>query len=278
MKKIVFIFIIILVCHSSISAQVKKKKKTTTTTTTKSTSASGSTSNTSSSSTLGGIVSSVGGLLGGSSSSSSGSMTNELAAKGLKEALSLGTTTATNKLGALDGFLGNALVKILLPPEAKKLESTLRSIGMGHVCDQVITSLNRSAEGAVVEAAPIFMAAITQMTISDAIQILTGGPNSATDYLKRTSGQALMQKMEPIIQSNLDRTQATQYWSQAMTAYNQVPFVQKINPNLNQYVTQKAADGIFLMVAQEEQKIRTNPAERIGSVLQDVFGWADKNK
>lgn len=214
----------------------------------------------------------------GKSNSGSSSMTDELAANGLKEALSQGTETATNNLGQIDGFLANAAVKILFPPEARKIESTLRSVGMGSVCDQVITSVNRAAEAAVVEAKPIFVEAIKQMTITDAINILTGNKDAATQYLMRTSGQALMAKFEPIIQSNLQKTNATKYWTDAVNTYNAVPFVQKLNPNLSQYVTQKASDGIFLMVAAEEAKIRENPSERIGSILQDVFGWADKNR
>ncbi len=292
MKKISFIYLLIVIISiQTIQAQTNKKKKisskpkisTTTSTTTSSSSTTSTTSSTSTttstgSSTVDDIMGSIGGLLGGSSSSGSGSMTNDLAAKGLKEALNLGTSAASSNLGKVDGFLANAAVKILMPPEAKKLESTLRNLGMGSVCDQVITSVNRAAESAVVEAKPIFLAAITQMTITDAISILTGGPDAATQYLKRTSGQALMAKFEPIIQSNLQKTQATQYWSQAMTAYNAVPFGQKINPNLSQYVTQRATDGIFLMVAQEESKIRANPLGAASSVLQDVFGWASKNK
>jgi hypothetical protein len=275
----------------SMQAQTKKKrtvlkpKSTTTSTKTSSTSTTTSTSTSTSTtiantdnSTVDGIIGTIGGLLDGSSGSGSGSMTNDLAARGLKEALNLGTAAASNNLGKVDGFLANAAVKILFPPEAKKLESTLRSIGMGSVCDQVITSVNHAAEGAVVEAKPIFLAAITQMTLTDAISILTGGQDAATQYLMRTSGQALMEKFQPIIQSNLNRTQATQYWGQAMTAYNSVPFVQKINPNLSQFVTQKATEGIFLMVAEEEKKIRANPLERVGGIIQDVFGWADKNK
>jgi hypothetical protein len=205
-------------------------------------------------------------------------MTNELAANGLKQVLSVGTDLAANNLGQIDGFLANAAVKILFPPEARKIESTLRSLGMGSVCDQVITSVNRAAEAAVVEAKPIFVEAIKQMTITDAINILTGDKDAATQYLQRTSGQVLIAKFEPIIQSNLQKANATKYWSDAIKAYNVVPFVQKMNPNLSQYVTQKATDGIFLMVAIEEGKIRENPAQRVGSVLQDVFGWADKNK
>lgn len=283
MKKLSFLTIILVaISIQAVNAQTKKKKTITkpkiSTTTTSTTSTTTSTNSSTGSSTVDDIMGTIGGVLSGGSSSGSTSMTNDLAAKGLKEALNLGTAAASNNLGRVDGFLANAAVKILMPPEAKKLESTLRSIGMGSVCDQVITSVNRAAESAVVEAKPIFLAAITQMTITDAISILTGGPDAATQYLKRTSGQALMAKFEPIIQSNLQKTQATQYWSQAMTAYNAVPFGQKINPNLSQYVTQRATDGIFLMVAEEESKIRANPLGAASSVLQDVFGWASKNK
>ena len=272
-----FTFFILLL--NSIEAQSWKKSKRTTITTetSKTTSKSSYSQSTDSGSAMGNVMESIGGLLGGSSSSS-GSMTNELAANGLKQALSAGTDLAANNLGQIDGFLANAAVKILFPPEARKIESTLRSLGMGSVCDQVITSVNRAAEAAVVEAKPIFVEAIKQMTITDAINILTGDKDAATQYLQRTSGQVLIAKFEPIIQSNLQKANATKYWSDAIKAYNAVPFVQKMNPNLSQYVTQKATDGIFLMVAIEEGKIRENPAQRVGSVLQDVFGWADKNK
>lgn len=272
-----FIFSILLL--NSIEAQSWKKTKRTTITTetSKTASKSSSSQSTDSGSVMGNVMESLGGLLGGSSSSS-GSMTNELAANGLKQALSAGTDLAANNLGQIDGFLANAAVKILFPPEARKIESTLRSLGMGSVCDQVITSVNRAAEAAVVEAKPIFVEAIKQMTITDAINILTGDKDAATQYLQRTSGQVLIAKFEPIIQSNLQKANATKYWSDAIKAYNAVPFVQRMNPNLSQYVTQKATDGIFLMVAIEEGKIRENPAQRVGSVLQDVFGWADKNK
>lgn len=205
-------------------------------------------------------------------------MTQSRAAQGLKAALNAGTDAASANLGTIDGFLANAAVKILFPPEAKKVESTLRSVGMGSICDKAITSINRAAEAAVVEAKPIFAAAITQMSISDAISILTGNQTAATEYLKSSSGQELMVRFEPIIKTSLNKTNATKYWGDAMRAYNRVPLVEKINPNLPQYVTQKATDGIFLMVAEEERKIRTNPSERVGTVIKDVFGWADKHR
>jgi hypothetical protein len=160
--------IVLAVCTiifvNSVEAQSWKKPKkttkpkTTTTSTSGTTSTSSSSESTGSSSTMGNVVGTLGGLLGGSSSGS-GSMTNDLAANGLKQALSVGTDLATNNLGQIDGFLANAAVKILFPPEARKIESTLRSLGMGSVCDQVITSVNRAAEAAVIEAKPIFVEA-----------------------------------------------------------------------------------------------------------------------
>lgn len=271
----------ILFINSADAQSRKKSKKTTRSKSTTINTGSPATNdgtatvNSGSSSPIDNVVGAIGGLIG---ASGSGSMSNDLAANGLKEALNVGTELAANNLGRVDGFLANAAVKILFPPEARKVESTLRSLGMNSVCDQVITSVNRAAEAAVVEAKPIFVEAIKQMTITDAINILTGEKDAATQYLMRTSGQALMAKFEPIIQSNLQKTNATKYWSDAVNAYNAVPFVQKLNPNLSQYVTQKASDGIFLMVAQEEAKIRENPTQRIGTLLQDVFGWADKNR
>lgn len=279
--RIVLMVVAILFINSADAQSRKKSKKTTrsksTTINTGSpaTNDGAATVNSGSGSPVDNVVGAIGGLIG---ASGSGSMSNDLAANGLKEALNVGTELAANNLGRVDGFLANAAVKILFPPEARKVESTLRSLGMNSVCDQVITSVNRAAEAAVVEAKPIFVEAIKQMTITDAINILTGEKDTATQYLMRTSGQALMAKFEPIIQSNLQKTNATKYWSDAVNAYNAVPFVQKLNPNLSQYVTQKASDGIFLMVAQEEAKIRENPTQRIGTLLQDVFGWADKNR
>ncbi|MBL7789812.1 MAG: DUF4197 domain-containing protein [Chitinophagales bacterium] len=279
--RIVLMVVAILFINSADAQSRKKSKKTTRSKSTTINTGSPATNdgtatvNSGSSSPIDNVVGAIGGLIG---ASGSGSMSNDLAANGLKEALNVGTELAANNLGRVDGFLANAAVKILFPPEARKVESTLRSLGMNSVCDQVITSVNRAAEAAVVEAKPIFVEAIKQMTITDAINILTGEKDAATQYLMRTSGQALMAKFEPIIQSNLQKTNATKYWSDAVNAYNAVPFVQKLNPNLSQYVTQKASDGIFLMVAQEEAKIRENPTQRIGTLLQDVFGWADKNR
>ena len=213
-----------------------------------------------------------------STSSGSKDVTESMAGKGLKEALKIGADLASNNLGKVDGFLANEVVKIVFPPEAKKVESRLRSIGMGGVCDDVITSVNRAAESAVVEAKPILISAITNMSMEDALGILKGSNVAATEYLRRTTGKEMASKFKPIVEDNLNKSNATKYWGSAMGAYNQIPFVDKVNPDLTDYVTQKTVDGIFIMVAEEEKKIRENPLNRTTDLIKNVFGWADTNK
>lgn len=201
---------------------------------------------------------------------------NQLMADGLKSALEVGFSNASDKLGSLDGFFGNALIKILFPPEAKQVETTLRSIGMGKVCDDFLLSVNRAAEASAKEAKPLFLSAIKQMSIMDAVNIVTGGDDAATQYLRKTIGVSMQQRFQPVIQSNLDRVDATKYWGAAMTAYNAIPFgTQKINTNLSEYVTTKAIDGLFLVLAEEEKKIRKDPISRTTQIIKDVFGWGD---
>ncbi|MXV14704.1 DUF4197 domain-containing protein [Hufsiella ginkgonis] len=200
-------------------------------------------------------------------------------ALGLKQALEVGTGNGSDRLSAKDGFLGNLAVKILFPPEAQKVEKTLRSVGLGSLADNVITSLNRAAEDAATEAKPIFVSAIKQMTINDAVNILLGNQNdAATQYFKRVTSAQLAAKFNPIITNSLGKVGATKYWSTAMTSYNKIPLVTKINPDLDDYVTQKAIDGLFYEIAGEELKIRTNISARSTTLLQRVFGYADQNK
>lgn len=201
---------------------------------------------------------------------------NQLMADGLKSALEVGFSNASDRLGSLDGFFGNAMIKILFPPEAKQVETTLRSIGMGKVCDDFLLSVNRAAEASAKEAKPIFLSAIKQMSIMDAVNIVTGGDDAATQYLRKTVGVSLQQRFQPLVQSNLDKVDATKYWGSAMTAYNAIPFgTQKINTNLSEYVTTKAIDGLFLVLAEEERKIRKDPISRTTQIIKDVFGWSD---
>lgn len=198
--------------------------------------------------------------------------------EGIKQALELGTSAGADKLSAKDGFLGNLAVKILFPPEAQKVEKTLRSIGLNSLADNVILSINRAAEDAAKEAKPIFISAIKQMTIADATNILLGDKDAATQYFKRVTTAQLMEKFRPVITNSLGKVGATKYWGDAATAYNKIPLVKPVNTDLSTYVAQKAIDGMFIQVAQEELKIRDNINARSTTLLQKVFGYADKKK
>lgn len=198
---------------------------------------------------------------------------------GLKQALEFGTSAGADRLSATDGFFANAAVKILFPEEALKVERTLRSVGFNKLADNVILSLNRAAEAAAIEAKPIFISAVKGMTFADASNILLSGQqDAATLYFKRVTNDQLQQKFQPIIQSSLNKVGATRYWTDAITAYNSIPLVGKVNPDLSAYVTQKAIDGIFFEIAQEELKIRTRLSARSTPLLQKVFAYADRNK
>ncbi|RZL38033.1 MAG: DUF4197 domain-containing protein [Pedobacter sp.] len=198
--------------------------------------------------------------------------------QGIKEALQIGVSAGADRLSVRDGFLGNLAVKILMPPEAQKVERTLRSLGLNSLCDNVITSLNRAAEDAAKEAKPIFVSAIKQMTITDATNILLGNKDSATEYFKRVTTSQLMQKFSPIVTTSLNKVNATKYYTDLTTQYNRLPLVKPVNTNLTEYVTQKAIDGLFLEVAKEELKIRDNFSSRSSTLLQKVFGYADRKK
>ncbi|AMR30654.1 hypothetical protein A0256_04045 [Mucilaginibacter sp. PAMC 26640] len=204
--------------------------------------------------------------------------TNLEIGNGLKQALEIGTGKSSDQLSTVDGFFANAAVKILFPPEAQKAERTLRSIGLGKLADNVILSLNRAAEDAAKEAKPIFVTAIKQMTLQDVTNILLGSQDAATTYFKRTTTLQLSAKFSPVIQTSLNKVGATKYYTDAATAYNRVPFVSKINPDITNYVTQKAIDGLFFEIAKEELNIRQNLSARTTPLLQKVFGYYDKNK
>ena len=192
---------------------------------------------------------------------------------GLKEALRVGTDSSTKKLGTLNGFLGDAAVKILLPPEAVKVEKTLRNLGMGNLVDNAIVSMNRAAEDAASGVGTIFWNAITKMSINDGLHILQGGDHAATDYLKQTTTATLTEKFRPVIEAALVKVDATKYWKDVFSAYNQIPFNgDKVNPDLTAYVTEKALSGLFYQIGLQEQKIRKDPAAQVTGILQKVFG------
>ncbi|WP_192823774.1 DUF4197 domain-containing protein [Rufibacter sp. LB8] len=190
----------------------------------------------------------------------------------LKEALSIGVSKGSDALSLADGFYKNPNVKIPFPPDVKRVEDRLRQLGMGSEVDKFVMALNRAAEDAATQAKPIFLNAIKQMTIQDAAAILKGQPDAATQYLRRTTSAQLQEAFQPIIQNSLNKVNATQYYNTLITAYNKIPLVQKVNPNLEDYATQKAMDGLFTVVAQEEQNIRQNPAARTTELLKKVFG------
>ena len=218
---------------------------------------------------FGNILKQANDVLGGTTS---GALTTDEIGRGLKEALTVGIKNSSSQASALDGYLGNQTIKLFFPPEAQKVEQKLRSLGLGNECDKFITALNRGAEKAAEKAVPVFVDAITQMTIQDALGILRGEKDAATNYLKRTSSIALANAFAPIIQDAINSTGATKLYGDIANTYNKIPFQQKINPDLQQYATQKAIDGLFLLVAQEEQKIRDNPAARVSDLLKRVFG------
>ncbi len=196
----------------------------------------------------------------------------------LKEALSQGTTKSVVQLSAVDGFFGNPAIKIVFPPEAQKAESTLRKLGENQLCDNIILSLNRAAEDAAKQAEPIFIGAIKQMTFNDIMNILLGAPDAATQYFKRTTTPSLIAQFRPVIQNSLDKVGATKFYSDAARIHNKIPFVHKINPDLADYVTQKAIDGLFFQIAIEELNIRQHINARPSPVMQRVFLFAEKNR
>jgi hypothetical protein len=201
------------------------------------------------------------------------SLSNDDIVAGLKEALSVGAKNSANKLSAVDGFFANAAIKVLMPPEAKKVETALRTAGMGKLVDNAILSMNRAAEEASKSAAPIFVNAITSMSISDALNILKGSDTAATGYLRGKTVAALTSAFRPVIDTALSKTAATSYWKTVFDAYNKLPTTfNKINPDLAGYVTEKSLSGMFFQVAQEEQKIRKDPAARVTDILKKVFG------
>ena len=199
-------------------------------------------------------------------------LTSTEVANGLKEALVKGISNGSDMASQLDGYFKNPKIKIPFPPEVKKVEDKLRQIGLGSEVDKFVMTLNRGAEDAAKEAKPIFIAAIKQMTIQDAWGILRGSNNAATEYLKRTTSSLLYDKFKPVIQNSLNKVNATKYYGDIVNRYNKIPLVEKVNPDLTDYATNKAMDGLFLLIAEEEKKIRLDPVARTTELLKKVFG------
>jgi len=202
-----------------------------------------------------------------------GGITEAEAGQGIKEALGQGLTNAVLKLNKEDGFFKDALYKVLLPPDAKKIENALRTVGMGNLVDKAILQVNRGAEDAAGYAKPIFVDAIRSMTLQDAIGLVKNGDTSATHFFREKTTAKLMAAFLPIIKSSLDRVSATKYYGDIVNTYNNFPTTfKKINPDLASYVTEKATVALFDLVAKEEVNIRTNFAARTTDILKKVFG------
>ncbi len=205
-------------------------------------------------------------------SGGSGSLSNEQIISGLKEALSIGSENAGRSASKPDGYYRNPKIMIPFPPEVNQVKTTVEKVGLKPQVDKFVMTLNRAAEEAAKEAAPIFLNAITSMDISDGLNILNGPDNAATKFLQDGTTPQLKAKFEPVVKKAIDKVQLTKYWNPIVTQYNRVPFVQKVNPDLEAYVLDKALIGLFTLVAEEEAKIRKDPAARISDILKQVFG------
>lgn len=202
-------------------------------------------------------------------------LTTEEVAAGLKEALIKGITKGSNQASQVNGYFGNPEIKIPFPPDVKKVENKLRDIGLGDQVDRFVKTLNRGAEEAAKEAKPIFVDAIKGMTVQDAWGILKGPDDAATTYLKDKTSTQLKTKFQPIIRKSLEQTNATKYYSDIITTYNKIPFVDDVNPDLEEYATSKALEGLFKLIANEEEKIREDPVARTTELLKKVFKAQD---
>lgn len=202
-------------------------------------------------------------------------LSNQEIANGLTAALNQGVQKQVSKLTLKDGYYKNELVKILLPEELQKVDNTLRKIGLGNLADEGLKAINRAAEDAVGEATPIFVNAITNMSFTDAKNILVGADNAATQYLTANTETALYNKFNPVIKNSFSKVGADKIWTQLITKYNNIPLVQPVNPDLTDYVTQQALEGVFTMIAVEEKEIRNKVSSRSTDLLKKVFALQD---
>lgn len=211
------------------------------------------------------------------SSQGAGSMSPTMIGNGLREALQVGIGKGADIVSLKDGYFKNEAIKILFPTEAMKVKEKLDALPGGKMLtDNLIEKLNRAAEDAAKSAKPIFIDAIKQMTINDAMSILKGPENAATSYLNKTTNDRLYAAFRPVVDNSLGRVQALNAWDDVINTYNRIPFVEKMNPDIKDYVTRKALDGLFHMVAKEEKNIRTNLAARTSDLLKKVFALQDK--
>jgi hypothetical protein len=200
---------------------------------------------------------------------------NEEIGNGLRAALDKGITKQVSRLTKTDGFFKNDLVKILMPEDLRKVDKTLRDIGLGNLADEGLKVLNRAAEDAVGEATPIFINAVKEISFNDAKGILLGNEQAATDYLKERTTTALYDKFNPVIKSSFQKVGADKVWASLINKYNSIPLTSNVNPDLTDYVTQEALKGVYTMIAVEEKEIRTKASSRTTDLLKKVFALQD---
>lgn len=209
--------------------------------------------------------------------SNGGSISQTDIAMALQQALNQGINQEVSKLTTTNGFFDNPLVRINLPSELQKVDDGLRKIGLSSVADEGLKLLNRAAEEATNEAIPIFTQAVKNISFNDAKKILLGDTNAATQYLEQQTRVQLYEKFAPIVNNKLGSVGATDLWSNAITKYNNLPLTSDVNPDLTDYVTNQALQGVFKVIAKEELQIRSNISERRTALLKKVFALQDKN-
>ena len=202
-------------------------------------------------------------------------VSNTEIASGLRQALDMGIEKQVSKLTKENGFYNNELVRITLPPELQKVDKTLRDVGLDALADEGLKVLNRAAEEAVKEATPIFVNAVKEISFNDARNILLGQNNAATLYLTNKTEKPLYNKFNPVVTNSLEKVGATRVWNNIITRYNNLPLTNKVNPDLADYVTNRALDGVYTMIAVEEKEIREKVAARTTQLLQRVFALQD---
>lgn len=199
-------------------------------------------------------------------------LTEEEVGRALKEALTIGIEKGVDRVSKVDGYFKDPVIKIIMPDEAKAVEEKLRMLGQDKLVDDAIESMNRAAEDAATAAKDIFIAAIKELTLQDVMNILNGEVNAATNYLEDHTRNRLVVKFKPIIKASLEKVGATKHWNSVFTNYNKLPLIKKVNPDLDDYVTNKAIDGLFVQIEKEEMEIRKDPAARVTDLLKKVFG------
>lgn len=201
-----------------------------------------------------------------------GPLDDDTIVAGLREALEVGTRNTVDSTSSLNGFLANELIRIALPDQLEGMGNALRTIGFGAQVDELEVAMNRTAERAAGEATSVFVDGIRQMTFADARQILQGNETAATDYFRRTTSDTLRRRFSPIVHQKMQEVGVVRTYDGLLKTYEAIPLVSKPDMDLYRYVTDEALDGLFTVLAQEEQKIRTDPAARITPLLQRVFG------